>query len=177
MSFWQTLKEAIFGKKSEVSAKQTHAKPPDAASQRSALDAAATSAEPSCDQQIIGGAASHSSSILPSPTTVQSPPTSRRWDGPSAITIGLDFGTHSTKIILRPRGSEKASLLRICKPQEGYPEFACPSLVRIIDSRVCFGSKALEVSGGKLYRSLKMQLLPSENCGGNDVISAIPAGP
>lgn len=83
-----------------------------------------------------------------------------RKDGPRAITIGLDFGTHSTKIILRPRGADKGSVLQICKSPTGYPTFGCPSIVKVVGERVYFGPQALGTPGGKLYRSLKVQLLP-----------------
>lgn len=103
------------------------------------------------------------SAIPTSPTLASSPPpVLRRQGGPRAITIGLDFGTHSTKILLRPRGLDKARLLTITKPHEGYPSFACPSLVKVADDKVYFGSRALEIAGGTLYRSLKVQLLPAE---------------
>ena len=42
--------------------------------------------------------------------------------------------------------------------------------MRVVDGRVCFGSRALEVSGGKLYRSLKVQLLPPEGDDATDYV-------
>jgi len=73
--------------------------------------------------------------------------------------VGVDFGTYSTKILIRPRGEEKAELVQIEPSAEGYPWFASPSLVRVVDDKVFFGGLALEKSGGSLYRSLKVRLL------------------
>jgi len=80
---------------------------------------------------------------------------------PAAINVGLDFGTYSTKILIRPRGEEKAELVQIEPSTEGYPWFASPSVVRVVDNTVFFGGLALEKSGGFLYRSLKVRLLES----------------
>jgi hypothetical protein len=74
--------------------------------------------------------------------------------------VGLDFGTYSTKVLMQPRGQEKAEVIQIEPSTEGYPWFATPSLVRVVDRRVFFGRKALQTSGGTLFRSLKVRLLP-----------------
>jgi hypothetical protein len=63
--------------------------------------------------------------------------------------------------VVRPRNAEKSQLIRIDKHHEDYPWFASPSLVRVVDGSVYFGSLALEGSSGRLYRSLKVQLLTS----------------
>lgn len=76
------------------------------------------------------------------------------------VTIGFDFGTHSTKILVRQRGEQKAQVLRIDDATDGYPWFASPSLVRIADDSLFFGNSALQDRGGTLYRSLKVCLLP-----------------
>src|SRR5262249_13341602 len=51
--------------------------------------------------------------------------------GTGAINLGLDFGTHSTKVILRTRNDSKALVLSLDEPAPGYPDFAAPSLVRL----------------------------------------------
>jgi hypothetical protein len=78
------------------------------------------------------------------------------------VIVGFDYGTHSTKVIVRRRGDETAKLARIepPAPSDDYPVFACPSLVRLTDGVVHFGGKALRLEGGDLYRSLKVRLLP-----------------
>jgi len=75
------------------------------------------------------------------------------------ITIGLDYGTFSTKIMVRKRNSETAEILAVDMPAEGYPWFASPSIVRIVDEKIYFGSEARKMKGGKIHRSLKMLLL------------------
>lgn len=74
--------------------------------------------------------------------------------------VGFDFGTHSTKVVLRKRGEEKRTLLDFGQATTGYPWFAAPSLVRLLDGRLYFGAQAAAVDGGYLYRSLKVHLLP-----------------
>jgi len=163
MGFWRRLLQVLFGTRVKDSVRRAPVRPP---------------SEPSCDQlpDSTGSAVEtpQPPSPFPAPTAIRTSLTGPRRAGPRAITIGLDFGTHSTKIVLRPRGAEKAALLQISKPQEGYPWFACPSLVKVVDDRVYFGSRALEVSGGKLYRSLKVQLLPPEGDDATDHV--FPSG-
>ena len=77
------------------------------------------------------------------------------------LIIGLDFGTSSTKILVRNRGEQKASIVHIDEAVEGYPWFASPSLVRLSEEKkLFFGKRASEYPNGTLYRSLKVQLLP-----------------
>lgn len=91
----------------------------------------------------------------PSPRAISTP-----------LVIGLDFGTHSTKIVGRVRGSQRAEVICLDEPALGYPRFAAPSLVRVVDDRVFFAREALSRDGGRLYRSLKVCLLaPSDGVG------------
>lgn len=78
------------------------------------------------------------------------------------LIIGLDFGTHSTKIVLRRRGESTARLLCLQRPYPDYPVFANPSVVGIVDNRVYFGGEALRTTPDP-YRSLKVHLLPPSN--------------
>ncbi len=81
--------------------------------------------------------------------------------GSPRITIGLDFGSHSTKVVFRARGhTNKSWVVRFDTPATGYPTFAAPSLVRMDEGRLYFGSAALGQGEGKLFRSLKRELLP-----------------
>jgi hypothetical protein len=78
-----------------------------------------------------------------------------------AIQLGLDFGTHSTKAMLRVRGNDQPLVLFLDEPTEGYPQFSSPSLVRLTnDGRLFFGAAALAERDGHLFRSLKIHLLP-----------------
>lgn len=166
MHFWSKLVEWVFGKQSTKPGNDQPAQPPETASPEVSSPPTPTpteqsgSAMPGKIERVA--TPTETTSAAPPPAPAHPEPIVRRRDGPRPITIGLDFGTHSTKIVLRSRGSESASLLRIDKPQQGYPSFASPSLVKVIDNKVCFGSKALEITGGKLYRSLKVQLLPPD---------------
>ncbi len=95
------------------------------------------------------------------PTTAAKPPAAKPAprQEPTPVILGLDFGTHSTKAMLRVRGSEKAEVLLLESSTDGYPWFAAPSLVRLVDGKLFFGKKATATLGGALYRSLKMRLL------------------
>jgi len=89
-----------------------------------------------------------------------------RQSASAPLVIGLDFGTYATKIVTRPRGDPMADVICIDEPAPGYPFFAVPSLVRLLDNCVFFGREALCQSEGKLYRSLKVCLLPPANGAG-----------
>ena len=89
------------------------------------------------------------------------------------VIVGFDFGTHSTKILYRQRNHEVARVLPLCRPVEGYPAFACPSLVRLGNGCLWFGADALAHSEGTLYRSLKVRLLGPAA----EPDDAYPAGP
>lgn len=75
------------------------------------------------------------------------------------LIIGFDFGTHSTKVVVRERGIPDGRIAHFDEVANGYPLFASPSLVRQVDDRLFFGTKALHVRGGTLHRSLKVNLL------------------
>jgi hypothetical protein len=80
----------------------------------------------------------------------------------TTVLIGFDFGTHSTKVVCRERtrtGTD-ASIVVFDKPSPGYPSTASPSLVCIDQGKLYFGSEALARKSGKLYRSLKVELIP-----------------
>jgi len=78
------------------------------------------------------------------------------------VTVGLDFGTYSTKVVVRRRGERGATLLTVETPVDGYPSFVSPSLVRVKDGRLWFGGQALFHAGGTLYSSSKVRLLPPD---------------
>ncbi|HCM73666.1 MAG TPA: hypothetical protein DIS87_05970 [Armatimonadetes bacterium] len=77
------------------------------------------------------------------------------------VIIGLDFGTHSTKVVLRRRGDTRARLFTpdIAIACEQYSPLVTPSLVRIDQNRLYFGTSAHRQEGGNCFRSLKVQLL------------------
>jgi len=76
------------------------------------------------------------------------------------LIIGFDFGTHSTKVVVRERGQPGGSIAHFDEDAEGYPLHASPSLVRCVNDRLYFGTEALTRHGGKLFRSLKVSVLP-----------------
>jgi hypothetical protein len=83
------------------------------------------------------------------------------WAQTGVINLGLDFGTHSTKAILRVRnGPNKALVLFLDEPGPNHPAFAAPSLVRLCDGKLFFGQRAAQAVGGKLFSLLKVSLLP-----------------
>ena len=101
----------------------------------------------------------------PAPETVIKPtPEKATKPAPQAygkhIIIGLDFGTSSTKILVRKRGEQKARIVQIEESTEDYPWFVTPSLIRSSEGKLFFGKCASEYPNGTLYRSLKVQLLP-----------------
>ena len=79
------------------------------------------------------------------------------------IIIALDFGTYSTKVLIKRRGDKKASILMLDNHAEGYPEFTIPSLVRINRDRIYYGSRAIADNQGELYRWLKVKLLHADS--------------
>ena len=132
-------------------------------------------------KKFVGWLAKESAQARPSttPHTAQPPPVARKHSPvavrrpavkpaprqePTPVILGLDFGTHSTKAMLRVRGSEKAEILLLEESStDGYPWFAAPSLVRLVGGRLFFGKKATETDGGTVYRSLKVRLLPLDS--------------
>lgn len=74
------------------------------------------------------------------------------------ITVGFDFGTHSSKVVYRKHGDKASYLLSLDSPCDGYPSFASPSLVCLDNGRLWFGSAANRATG-YVYRYLKVRLL------------------
>lgn len=101
--------------------------------------------------------------IVEEPTKQTASPLSddrRRSRGDRTIVIvGFDFGTHSTKVLYRKRNEDTAKVLSLGDSVSGYPGFATPSLVRLVDGVLWFGGAALTHTQGTLYRSLKVRLL------------------
>lgn len=102
------------------------------------------------------------------------PPKTAPRGGRTTIIVGLDYGTHSTKILYRKRGEDRARVLQLGAPSVGYPQFAVPSLVLLRDGRLWFGSDALKSGDGSLYRSLKVRLLGPD---AERDLEPYPAGP
>jgi len=101
-------------------------------------------------------------STMVAPPSPQAPP-SRAPRSDLAVVIGLDFGTYSTKVVLRRRGEQQGTVVRVEPPVEGYPTFASPSLVRVSDDAISFGGEALAGRLGALFSSLKLDLLGGFN--------------
>lgn len=81
------------------------------------------------------------------------------------IVIGFDFGTHSTKVVVRERGRVEGFIASFDDACDGYPQLASPSLVRCENDRLYFGAEALRRTGGDLFRSLKVNLLAGVDAG------------
>jgi hypothetical protein len=75
------------------------------------------------------------------------------------VTIGLDYGTFSTKVLVRRRGEDEATLLKLDEPTQGYPDFVLPSDVRIAEGRLFFGREARSRDTDKIYTPLKLGLI------------------
>ena len=73
-------------------------------------------------------------------------------------TIGLDYGTHSTKAVYRVRGAELGEVLYFDDEAVGYPRNATPSAIRLRGGHLFFGREALGMTGGEYYGSLKADL-------------------
>ncbi len=86
----------------------------------------------------------------------------RRQVGRKTVVIGFDFGTHSTKVVFRERGKRDGFIALFDEEAEGYPFLSSPSLVRCSGDCLFFGTEALLTSGGQLFRSLKVNLLPGQ---------------
>jgi hypothetical protein len=82
-------------------------------------------------------------------------------------TIGLDYGTHSTKVVHRVRGEELGRIISFDRYCGDYPINAAPSVIREIDGLLYFGTLAVELHGGENYGSLKADLL--QNSGDVDI--------
>jgi hypothetical protein len=82
--------------------------------------------------------------------------------GPVPLIIGLDFGTHSTKVVVRRRNEQVGNVVVLDLPCQGYPRFASPSAVRIDNGKLFFGTSAVLHHSGTLGRLLKLELLKDE---------------
>ena len=71
------------------------------------------------------------------------------------VVVGFDFGTHSTKILMRRRGDDIADPVYLDAPTEGFPWFASPSLVQVAKGKLYFGRQALEVESGEAFSVTK----------------------
>jgi hypothetical protein len=80
--------------------------------------------------------------------------------GKIRLIVGLDFGTYSTKILLRQSGEKTARVVLIDQPVSEYPPIVAPSLVRLAGGKIFFGGDAHSLVEGRLYRYLKKELLP-----------------
>lgn len=90
-------------------------------------------------------------------TTIATP----RYTG-DRVVVGLDFGTHSTKVVIRERGNERGFVPVIDFVTDAYPQFTSPSAC-CIDSkgRMWFGHAAVVRQKSALLNSLKSLLLKS----------------
>lgn len=84
-----------------------------------------------------------------------------------AVNLGLDFGTHATKLVMQARGDARNWVPFLDAPgkDDGCPPFAVPSLVRLASEKLWFGREALRDRGGQLFRSLKVDVLPPSETG------------
>ena len=64
-------------------------------------------------------------------------------------TIGLDYGTHSTKVVHRIRDEEFGRVVHFDDPCDGYSLNTSPSAIRDVDGRLYFGTCALQMNEGE----------------------------
>lgn len=75
------------------------------------------------------------------------------------VTVGVDFGTSSTKVIISGVVPEKHHLLTLGQKVAGYPDFAIPSAIQISEGRAYFGSSAEQNRpNSQTFRSFKICL-------------------
>ena len=94
--------------------------------------------------------ASRVSDLVPSPSLDMPPRVS---ETRVALQIGFDFGTYSTKVVVRRRGERVGNAICVGGSVDGYPSFAAPSLVRVSDDTVWFGGGALTHQGERFTNS------------------------
>jgi hypothetical protein len=75
-----------------------------------------------------------------------------------AVTVGFDFGTYATKVLIRRRGNLVAEAIRIDQTHSDYPPCCCPSVVGIKNDRLYFGATALSCMD-EVFHSLKIAVL------------------
>lgn len=84
------------------------------------------------------------------------------------LTVGLDYGTHSVKCVLRSRDDDKGKLINFGRSRKAgrYPWFVDPSVISVSDGRLFFGREALaiESSTTTTLRMLKVLLVPKLVC-------------
>jgi hypothetical protein len=82
----------------------------------------------------------------------------------TTVVVGLDFGTSSTKVVIRRRGDSLAKVVAFAPPTKGMPWFAVPSEMHI-DAEGCvwFGADAARISGDQPIKWLKIELLDDPN--------------
>lgn len=73
-------------------------------------------------------------------------------------TLGLDFGTHSTKAVYREFEAELGDVLQFDVPSRGYPSSASPSVIRRAGDKLFFGTAAEHHPKGKRLPALKAYL-------------------
>jgi|GEM_PF-2689021 len=75
------------------------------------------------------------------------------------LNVGFDFGTHSTKIVIRERDATNGRIVRIDQDHGDYTPGVSPSVIRIVNNRLWFGTTALTNTGGELLQSLKVAVV------------------
>jgi hypothetical protein len=73
---------------------------------------------------------------------IRKEPVSRR-----QVVIGLDLGTSSTKVTYRWISAEETFVYPPRKPAEGYPRFATPTTVQVVDGRLRLGEGTEGIQG------------------------------
>jgi len=106
------------------------------------------------------------------------PPTTKEGGSvPSRFNVGIDFGTSSTKVVIRDLIRRQSILYYPNSTAPGYPSFCLPSCIALTaDGRILFGSEAeLQKTGCRVLRSFKMcmacQHLATSCRGGCDPIA------
>lgn len=90
----------------------------------------------------------------------------------TTIVVGLDLGTHGTKILVRQRGDQRAFCFGPRRSTSGYARFVFPTLIGLSSDRIYFGSRARSCE--TVYRSIKVRLLGVE---AEKVLPDYPPGP
>jgi actin-like ATPase involved in cell morphogenesis len=75
---------------------------------------------------------------------------------PLLINIGVDFGTSSTKVVVRNVLEDRAVAFTHANAVDGYGAFCWPSTVRVNDGRLYFGNQAEAMQYGQAIRSFKV---------------------
>lgn len=86
------------------------------------------------------------------------------------VTIGLDFGTSATKVVIREFDSP-AVVFALDAGCKGFEWFATPSSIRENDDHLWFGSESRNGGPGTLHENLKVALLSKQ---ANGPVSRLP---